>query len=162
MEQTALLSESELAASRAWLVRFCMRLSGNPDLALFNYPRFFDGVWIGVVIIAIVGVPAVANTAGLTTMLQQSVEDAYRGRVFGVMGTLGSSLQLVGTLLAGLLGGVLGPLTLLNIQGGAYMLVGSLALLLLPRAMERDANAGVAARVDIERPMGELVDQLGR
>jgi MFS family permease len=128
-------------------------LFGATDLVLFNYPRFFDAVWLGVVIIAIVGLPIVAYATVMTTLLQQSVEDAFRGRVFGVMATLGSCLQLIGTLLAGLLGGLLGPLTLLNIQGGSYMLVGALALILLPRAIARDA-AGSG-----DGPVAEMAEQ---
>lgn len=104
---------------------------GALDLALFNYPRFLTGVWLGLVIIGLVGLPVVAYVTGLNTLLQQTVEDAYRGRVFGAMSTLGSGLQLVGTGVAGLLGGVVGPLVLLNLQGGSYMLVGLLALLML-------------------------------
>jgi MFS family permease len=127
-----------LVASRVTPVKllgFGAILFGTLDLVLFNYPRFVEGAWLGVVIIAVVGLPAVAYGAGFTTLLQQSVEDAYRGRVFGVLGTLGSSVQLAGTLVAGVLGGLLGPLMLLNIQGGSYVLVGVLALALLPRAL---------------------------
>jgi predicted MFS family arabinose efflux permease len=128
-------------------------LFGALDLVLFNYPRFVSGVWIGVVIIAIVGFPVVAYATGLTTLLQQSVEDAYRGRVFGVLGTLGSSVQLVGTLLAGLLGGVLGPLVLLNIQGGSYILLGLLALILLPRALAKNGVESVEAHAAATGPV---------
>ncbi len=132
-----------LVASRVAPVKllgFGAILFGMLDLVLFNYPRFLEGAWIGVVIIAVVGLPAVAYGAGFTTLLQQSVEDAYRGRVFGVLGTLGSTVQVAGTLLAGVLGGLLGPLILLNIQGGSYVLVGVLALALLPRAMMRQSE----------------------
>ena len=66
------------------------------------------------------------------TLLQQEVQDAYRGRVFGIRGTMAALLQLVGTLIAGALGGVVGPIALLNIQGGSYVLVGVLALVILP------------------------------
>jgi len=123
------------------LYGFAGMIFGLLDLCLFNYPRVIEGVWLGVVIIGIAGLPVVAYDTGITTLLQHTVEDLYRGRVFGVMGTLGASLQLVGTLLAGLLGGLLGPLTLLNIQGGSYVLVGVLALVLLPRTMAGEEQA---------------------
>ena len=123
------------------LYGFAGMIFGLLDLSLFNYPRVIESVWLGVVIIGIAGLPVVAYDTGITTLLQHTVEDLYRGWVFGVMGTLGASLQLVGTLLAGLLGGLLGPLTLLNIQGGSYVLVGVLALVLLPRTMAGEEQA---------------------
>jgi hypothetical protein len=60
------------------------------------------------------------------------VRDAYRGRMFGLMGAASALLQLVGTLIAGTLGDALGPIVLLNIQGGAYVMTGALALAILP------------------------------
>lgn len=108
---------------------------GLLDLALFNYPLVISGVWLGILLIALVGVPSIGIGAGFTTMLQQSVRDAYRGRIFGLMGTTSSLLRLAGTLIAGVLGGIAGPLVLLNIQGGSYILMGVLALIVLPRLL---------------------------
>ncbi|HEV2108585.1 MAG TPA: MFS transporter, partial [Thermomicrobiales bacterium] len=105
---------------------------GVLDLALFNYPLFLSGIWIGIVLIGLVGIPTISAGAGFMTMLQQAVKDAYRGRVFGIRGTIAALLQLIGTLIAGALGGVVGPIVLLNIQGGSYVLVGVLALVILP------------------------------
>lgn len=108
---------------------------GILDLALFNYPLVISGIWPGILLISMVGVPSVGIGAGFMTMVQQSVQDAYRGRVFGLMGTTSSLLRLAGTLIAGVLGGIAGPLLLLNIQGGSYMLMGLLALIVLPRLL---------------------------
>lgn len=105
---------------------------GVLDLALFNYPLFLSGIWIGIVLIGLVGIPTISAGAGFMTMLQQAVPDAYRGRVFGISGTIAALLQLAGTLIAGTLGGVVGPIVLLNIQGGSYVLMGVLALVILP------------------------------
>jgi MFS family permease len=108
---------------------------GALDLALFGYPLLFSGIWIGIVLIGLVGIPTIATGAGFMTMLQQVVQDAYRGRVFGIRGTMAALLQLTGTLVAGTLGGVAGPILLLMIQGGSYVLMGALALLILPRLL---------------------------
>ncbi|MGI8975152.1 MAG: MFS transporter, partial [Thermomicrobiales bacterium] len=101
---------------------------GILDLALFNYPLFVSGIWIGIALIGLVGIPTIGIGAGFTTLLQRAVRDEYRGRVFGIMGTTSALLQLAGTVIAGVLGGVLGPIVLLNIQGGSYVLMGLLAL----------------------------------
>lgn len=115
---------------------------GLLDLALFNYPLVFSGIWLGILLIALVGVPTIGIGAGFITLIQQSVQDAYRGRVFGIMGTTSSLLRLVGTLIAGALGGIAGPLVLLNIQGGSYMVMGLLALIVLPRLLSTQEARG--------------------
>jgi MFS family permease len=108
---------------------------GLLDMALFGYPLVFSGIWIGIVLIGLVGVPTIAIGAGSMTMLQQAVQDAYRGRIFGVRGTMAALLQLAGTLIAGTLGGLAGPIVLLMIQGGSYVFMGAMALLILPRLL---------------------------
>jgi MFS family permease len=113
---------------------------GILDLALFNYPLYVSGIWIGIVLIGLVGIPTIGVGAGFMTLLQQAVKDAYRGRIFGIRGSLAALLQLVGTLIGGALGGVTGPIVLLNIQGGSYVLVGILALVLLPDSAPHGAN----------------------
>jgi predicted MFS family arabinose efflux permease len=113
---------------------------GVLDLALFNYPLFLSGIWIGIVLIGLVGIPTISAGAGFMTMMQQAVQDAYRGRVFGIRGTIAALLQLAGTLIAGALGGVVGPIVLLNIQGGSYILMGLLALVILPGLLSSDTN----------------------
>lgn len=110
---------------------------GILDLALFNYPLFVSGIWIGILLIALVGVPTIGIGAGFTTLLQRTVRDEYRGRVFGIMDTTSALLQVAGTLIAGVLGGVLGPIVLLNIQGGAYIATGLLALVVLPNVLSQ-------------------------
>jgi MFS family permease len=104
---------------------------GLLDLLLFNYPVFLSGVWIGSVLMILVGIPTVSAYAARTTILQTHVEDAYRGRVFGSLGTTAALLMLVGTAVAGAAGGLLGPIALLNLQGSAYVVAGVFALLAL-------------------------------
>jgi predicted MFS family arabinose efflux permease len=98
------------------------------DLALFNFPLLFDGIWIGIGLMVLVGTPGVFSQAARTTILQTNVEDAYRGRVFGALSTSASLLMLLATTAAGATGGLLGPIALLNFQGGAYVVAGLFVL----------------------------------
>ena len=111
------------------------------DLALFNFPLVLDGIWIGCALMILVGIPGVSSQAARATILQTHVEDAYRGRVFGSLSTSASLLMFVGTLVAGATGGLLGPIALLNLQGGAYVAAGVFVLLALApsRATPRDS-----------------------
>jgi hypothetical protein len=58
--------------------------------------------------------------------------------VLGAMGTTSSLLALVGLVLGGVLAAPVGTVTVLNIQGLAYVIAGAAMLVLLPRAMDRD------------------------
>jgi MFS family permease len=101
---------------------------GVLDLMLFNYPNFSPGIWLGLGLIFLVGLPAVGFGASWNTLLQQNVPDSHLGRVFGVYSTLSGLLFLVGTSLAGVVGSSVGPITMLNIQGGAYVVAGLFVL----------------------------------
>jgi MFS family permease len=119
------------------------------DLLLFNYPLLLTGVWIGSALMILVGIPTASVYAARTTILQTHVEDAYRGRIFGSLGTTAALLTLVGTGIAGAMGDVLGPIALLNIQGSAYVVAGLFALIALAPSMvsaaPRRADADSAA-----------------
>ena len=106
------------------------------DLLLFNYPLVFDGVWIGSALMILVGIPGASSMTARTTILQTHVEDAYRGRAFGSLGTSAALLMLTGTVIAGAVGDRLGPIALLNIQGSVYVVAGLFVLAALaPRAV---------------------------
>lgn len=66
------------------LLGSCAIIFGLLDLALLYYPFWFSGIGLGLVLIALVGLPAVGARAGMMTLLQSLTEDAYRGRVFGL------------------------------------------------------------------------------
>ena len=104
---------------------------GLIDLAIFNYPTFFPGITLGIVLFIVVGVPGVGLGAAFDTLLQTAVADEYRGRIFGALGTTGALLRLVGMGLAGALGDVVGVVPMLNLQGGGYILAGVLGLVML-------------------------------
>jgi Na+-transporting NADH:ubiquinone oxidoreductase subunit NqrB len=92
----------------------------------------------------LVGIPAVSVGASRATILQTHVEDNYRGRVFGSLAQTSSLLMLVGTVTAGAVGGALGPIAMLNFQGGAYVAGGLFVLVALAPRRSRPAAAPAA------------------
>jgi MFS family permease len=118
-------------------------LFGLIDLALFNYPAFIPGLALGLLLMAIVGVPGIGYVTGLSTMLQTSAPDAYLGRVLGAFYTTAALLGLLGTMLAGYLGERLPVVSILNVQGLGYVIAGVLALLFLRRVYSVSAEETV-------------------
>ena len=106
-------------------------LFGLIDLIIFNYPAFFPGFTLAVILFVLVGIPGVGTMTSAYTLLQTAVTDEYRGRIFGAIGTTGALFMLSGTILAGVLGDHLGVVTVLNTQGAVYVLAGVFALVTL-------------------------------
>ena len=104
---------------------------GTIDLMTFNYPAVIDGIWLAMILMAIVGVPASAFGAGYTTAIQTETEDAYRGRVFGALDTTAAMLMIIGATIAGFATARLGPVLILSIDSLAYVAGGLFALRVL-------------------------------
>ena len=119
-------------------------LFGLFDLAIWNAPLIVPAyaTVAAVVLFVIVGLPGGAYFAGMTTLVQERVSDAYRGRVFGAFGTTSAFAQLAGMAMAGALGDRVGVLPLLDFQASLYLLAGLLALFLLHRTVTRTREAG--------------------
>jgi len=83
-------------------------------------------------LIAALGVPVLGVFVSVQTLLQSSVGELFRGRVFGTYGTVTSLCLLLGMGLAGTLGDRLGVVPMLNMAGFFFIMAGGLALL-LPR-----------------------------
>jgi Na+/melibiose symporter-like transporter len=103
-------------------------LFGALDLAIFNYPAYIPGITLGLILFALVGIPGVGFMTGVSALLQTSVADQYRGRIFGALGTTQGLLMMIGTISAGALGDRLGVVTVLNMQGCGYILAGLIGL----------------------------------
>lgn len=123
----------------ARLIGLSALLFGAIDLAIWNAPTVVPAyaLVVAVALFVAVGVPGAGVQAGAITLMQQGVDDAYRGRVFGAFGTSAALAQVGGMALAGVLGDRLGALPLLNVQAGLYLLTGVLALALLPRSVSQ-------------------------
>jgi MFS family permease len=113
---------------------------GAIDLMIFNYPAVISGIWLALVLMAIVGVPASAFGAGYTTAIQTETEDAYRGRVFGALDATAATLGMVGAVIAGVATARLGPVLILSLDSLMYVASGMVALRLLGE--QRDPEAG--------------------
>jgi MFS family permease len=120
-------------------------LFGVGDLLIVNAPLFFSSVLLTIVLFILVGVPGVGFSTSMQTLFQTLVADEYRGRVFGAFSTTLSLLSLAGMGFAGPAGDALGVIPVLNIQGGGYVLVGVLVLLLVRAALHARQAAGLPA-----------------
>ena len=74
----------------------------------------------------------------LQTLLQGSVPDRYRGRVFGAFGTTNALLVLIGLGLGSTLGGRVGVVTMLDVAGILFIIASVISLVLLPAALSAD------------------------
>ncbi|MBK9056112.1 MAG: MFS transporter [Chloroflexi bacterium] len=106
-------------------------LFGLIDLAIFNYPALIPGFTLALVLFVLVGLPGAAYSASISTLLQNQVQDEYRGRVFGALSTTMSLLVLVGMGFASVAGDRLGIVPVINVQGFGYVLAGTVAWLIL-------------------------------
>ena len=117
------------------------------DALLFNYPLVLSGVALGIVLIAIVGVPGVAAMAARQTLIQTNVPDRFLGRVFSALGTTTALIMLLSTLVAGAVGDRVSPIALLNVQAAGFLVSGVAVLWLL-----RPRPSAARAAADAARP----------
>ena len=119
-------------------------LFGLIDLSLFLYPLWYVAVWPAVVLIIVVGVPGAVLNAGRATLVQQETDDAYRGRVFGALNAVGGVAIVLGTVVAGLLGEVVGIIPVLSMQGVFGVVAGAVVLVVLRADLRRGTPAAAA------------------
>jgi Na+/melibiose symporter-like transporter len=122
----------------ARLLAFSLVAFGLADLGIWNSQEIIEGFILPAVLFVLAGTPGAGIGLALQTQLQLSVEDRYRGRVFGSLGTTSALLQLLGMVLAGTLGDATGVLPILNAQASLYVVAGVLALVLLAPQRERN------------------------
>jgi len=122
---------------RALWISAC--IFGVIDLLIVDIPAFYPALPLVMFLFVVVGIPAAFMNAHTQTLFQVLVDDKLRGRVFGARLAVGSLTNLLGMLLAGLLGDLLGSVPLLNLQGGSYVFGGILIFLALRKlsAIER-------------------------
>ena len=132
-----------------WSLGISAALFGAIDLAIFNAPRYFATLptlphlaWLSPVsllawelgLFVMVGIPGIAMFTGLQSLLQLSAPERYLGRVFGALSACMALFSIAGAGIAGWLGPRFGAVTLLNVQGAGYIVVGALLALLIRRA----------------------------
>ena len=116
-----------------WVIGLFGMAFGLTDLAIFNTPAFFPFFWLSVGLFVAAGLVGIGPMTGARSLLQAKSPDAYRGRIFGVLGMLMGLFALIGTITAGFLTDHLGLITILNIQAAGYVFAGLLVIILLPR-----------------------------
>ena len=145
-------------------------LFGATDLLLFLYPLVWHVLWPAGVLIILAGIPGAAVVAGYTSTLQAGAADSHRGRVFGAVATMSAGTGLVGIAAAGVLGGVLGIVPVIAVQGAGYVLAGTFVVIALRSPLHGQGGQPVddgegAERNILERDgepqRGEAVEQGG-
>ena len=109
------------------LVTLGLMLTGVLIFILVNLPILF----LVLVLLVLVGITAMGWLIGAQTILQLSVTDEYRGRVFGALGATVALPGMLGTIVAGGLANQLGTVLLLDGAAGIYIIAGLLSLALL-------------------------------
>lgn len=113
---------------------------GLADFVLFNYFPFVQIIAVAYAMFVLAGPFAVALSAGFQTLIQTSVPDAYRGRVFSTLNLTQSLFSLVGIAIAGTASETWQIVPTINLQAYAYFLLGIGCLVLLrERAMDTPA-----------------------
>jgi MFS family permease len=98
-------------------------------LATWNAPLVTTAIGLYVVLFIVVGIPGVALSTGLLTLVQSVAPPTHLGRVFAAFDTGSGALMAVGVLLAGALADRLGVVPILNIEAGIYILCGILTFI---------------------------------
>jgi MFS family permease len=119
----------------AYLIGLSGIVLGLVSLALINVTALpIDAsLWLPVALLLklLQGVPIMGLFVSIDTLLQQSVADRYRGRIFGAYGAISALTMLGGQVAASLLGDRVGLVPVLNWMGIMYLLAGVCALVLL-------------------------------
>jgi MFS family permease len=83
------------------------------------------------VILGLIGVPAMGAQVSSQTIFQGQVSDSLRGRVFGAFGTTVALLMLAGQSLASAIGDPVGIVATLSLGSGLYLLAGFTAVVMM-------------------------------
>ncbi|GCE28966.1 MFS transporter [Dictyobacter alpinus] len=100
------------------LIPLTFSLSGILFIGLVNTPNFIFALGL----MALIGLCFVLAMVTAQTLIQQSIDGSYLGRVFGSYNTTLSLLVLIGMGIASALTGLLGIVPLLDIAGATFIL----------------------------------------
>jgi Na+/melibiose symporter-like transporter len=113
---------------------------GAIDLALFLYPLALSGTAPALVCMLLVGVPGACAMAGLMTTFQTATSDRFRGRVWGAITAVQGCSLVIGIGLASWLGGSVGIVPVIAIQGAGPVLAGLMVLVALRGTAARNVH----------------------
>lgn len=110
---------------------------GAISMLTWNLYGVTTAIWVYVGLFIIVGIPAVATSAGTITIVQKVTPPDALGRVIASFETLGGAAQGLGLLAAGLLVEHIDVVTILNGQATIYIVCGLIGLVFLGRVGAR-------------------------
>ena len=84
------------------------------------------------------GLTSVVSSIGVETLVQQTVREDFRGRVFAALGASGALFSLAGAVLGGSLARLVGVTPMLNVAAGLVVLAGAVVLRALRDHVPRD------------------------
>lgn len=120
------------------LVGYGFILFGALALVTWNFAPVSTATVFYVLFFVAMGIPAIATSAGVITIVQRAASPATMGRVFATVGISTQAAQGIGLLGAGLLADRFGVVPVLDGQAVLYLLCGVLALLLLRASVSSD------------------------
>ncbi|MFV0296126.1 MAG: MFS transporter [Hyphomicrobiaceae bacterium] len=94
-------------------------------------------LWLGLPLLAVVGAFVLSTSVSTNTLLQQSVDDSWRGRVIGLYFMFFIGMAPFGNLMTGFMAGHIGLHSTLLINGAFMACVGIIAQIRLSRAGAR-------------------------
>jgi MFS family permease len=106
---------------------------GAISMLTWNLYPVTTAIWVYAGLFIVVGIPAVATSAGTITIVQQVTPADALGRVLASVETLGGAAQGLGLLVAGLLVQRLDVVAILNGQATVYILCGVIGVIFLGR-----------------------------
>ena len=101
---------------------------GLISLVTWNLPPVTTAIPVYALLFILVGIPGVATSTGLQTMVQTLTPATHLGRVFATFEAGAGALQAVGVLIAGALADHTGVLPILDVQALIYVACGCVAL----------------------------------
>ena len=116
--------------------------TGMIDLLIFTYPSVLSlGVWLGVALFVVVGLPITGFFTGGMATMQSETDDAYRGRVFGALNTTMALLMIISAAIAGFATDRFGAMAVLSFDSLTYIVSGLVALKLIGGLVAARAKA---------------------
>lgn len=100
-----------------------------------------DFVVACVILLVVIGPTHIGLHTTLTTLVQRGSEDAYRGRVFALVGAVTGALFLIGTVGGSAAGAAVSPEAVIAASGLLFVAVALVALVRVPVALPRLAVA---------------------
>jgi MFS family permease len=112
------------SASPRSLMGWASVVAGIATFVKYNVPT----LPLALALTALTGFTSVVGSVGVDTLLQRSVRDEHRGRVFGALGASGALLSLAGAAAGGIAAEHVGTVTMLNVAAVLIAVSGIVAL----------------------------------